>query len=355
VCNPGWNGTLCNENNCLTALQKASGIEYHGGGGVVPVACSDVTLALPNCVYPTLNYNCQCGTSLARFDNVTGGCVNLTALDCGEHGSWGVFQNNSHGCLCERFWTGEFCERNVCGEFGVTIRHRVFTTYDPVSGERIDNCECDTADGYYADPPNSTTCLADCGFHHVSYNESWLIPISNPDPYSGGCVCPDPDYVHDNVAPNWLNDSHTELLGTHCRFACVRQNTRQILNNSCTCAPGYEGKFCQTRSRIKSADEVPVYGWVLIALFTSGLIAGLTTYFLGCWPSTFYRHGDMEKLSKLVAFYHPNGKAVPLDKVPPSLRDTDAGRAAMQAPERRGTRGRVWINTESSDSTRLNY
>lgn len=280
VCDPGWGGTQCQINRCEASLTTSTGLD-HGtsvSGRIRPVPCSSTQVHLPDCVYPNLNYNCPCGELITTFDNVTGGCINTTHINC-VHGRWAVHaHNDTPGCQCQPYYTGMHCEKHVCEDVHANyVDDHFMVQYSRVhNDDGLLEYDCECHEPAYVYNETQGRCVANCSYFFVTYNETWLHPLPREEGH--GCYCPDPDYLPDHMPPTWLHPSYNETQGLHCRFACHARRTFEIKNNSCVCVTGYTGRFCQDVITVAVAriDYDTVSTWVPAILPAMVLISVAT-------------------------------------------------------------------------------
>lgn len=301
VCSPGWTGTYCRTNKCST-------LHTDHGHTATPIPCGNNTLSdLPDCVYPSLNYNCECGDTLATFDEATGECQNTTNLDCGANGYWGVHDhNNTQACICNQGYIGDRCQYHVCPNSTEPTHAHSLTTVLQDDGLETIQCECLAP--HFIEV--NGVCVRNCSYGESVFTETWQRLVNDPnDPHA--CICELPGYTVVGHAPHWFGDQYgtgNATEGFHCMRDCSTYGTQDILNTTCVCLDHCTGELCDVCDYSLATSgppgaAIPWYGWFLLSSAVVAVGVTLLVYYAGKCPTTCYKNrATQEHLDQV--FHH---------------------------------------------------
>ncbi|XP_071087575.1 teneurin-m-like isoform X3 [Haliotis cracherodii] len=222
-CHLNWKGRECEyrENECQVPNCNGNGHCINGQcvcfQGFQGPDCGIVDCVMSNCSGNGVCIHGQCmcfkgyrGNACSVPDKIN--VTQICAKDCSSHG---VYDVESHRCVCERHFTGEDCETEIC-------RLECFHGFC-----KKQRCECD--EGFTGALCDQLKCDHRCELHGYCNN--------------GTCTC-----------QNGWNGRHCTIDG--CPDDCSNHGdcTRFREGWNCTCNEGWKGLACNIAKETKCDD-----------------------------------------------------------------------------------------------------
>ncbi|KAK6173150.1 hypothetical protein SNE40_016661 [Patella caerulea] len=224
-CHPGWKGQECElkENQCEVPNCNGNGHCINGQcvcfQGFQGLDCGIVDCVLPNCSGNgvCMHGECICFKGFKGRECSIPDKINITqvcAKDCSGHG---VFDVEAGTCVCERHFTGDDCQTEVC-------RLECYHGY-------CKNQRCVCNEGWSGALCDQIQCDHRCNAHGFCNN--------------GTCVC----------RKGW-NGRHCTMDG--CPSACSNHGECQHFQDGwqCNCQDGWKGKACNIAMEAKCSDTL---------------------------------------------------------------------------------------------------